>query len=135
MTCEEFRIQYNSWLDGRKSSPLPPEAAHHARMCSGCGMYARLMVRIDGGLMNIPHAPVPEEILAFPGSRPAHAPDIRRRLSSRVRTGASLTLPPLLVWSISLIVPPPWQFAFQTLLVSGAMVLFAVTSLRPRFIS
>ena len=135
MTCEEFRSQYNSWLDGRKSSPLHPEAAHHARMCSACGTYARVMVRIDAGLMNIPQAHVPEEILAFPGSSLPRTCGRRGEISSRVRTGASLSLPPLLAWCISLIVPPPWQCAFQTLLVSGAMVLFAVTSLRPRFIS
>jgi hypothetical protein len=42
-------------------------------------------------------------------------------------------LPALAAWSISLLMPPPWQFGAQFLLVSGAVVLFAVTSLRPRF--
>jgi hypothetical protein len=133
MNCEEFRGRYNSWLDGRKSSPLPPEAEHHARECSLCGTYARVMLQIDAGLQNMPDVPVPEEVRAFSVEAGAQAPWRVRKIVCLLRRGAMPGLPALAAWSISLLMPPPWQFGAQFLLVSGAVVLFAVTSLRPRF--
>ena len=133
MNCEEFRSRYNSWLDGRKSSPLPTDAELHARGCSRCGTYARVMLQLDAGLQNIPDVPVPGEVRAFsvePGARaPWRVPEIVYLL----RRGAVPGLPALAAWFISLLMPPQWQFGAQFLLVSGALVLFAVTTLRPRF--
>jgi hypothetical protein len=97
-------------------------------------MYASAMLRIDAGLQNIPEVPLPEEILAFAGRPAVHTPGRGGELSSLLRGGAAFALPALAFWIISLYLPPGWQCALQFLLVSGAMVLFAVTSLRPRFI-
>ena len=133
MNCEEFRSQYNVWLDARKTSPLLPEAVLHARDCGACGRYMRVMLRLDAGLQNIPDVPLPEEILAYVEEHGVR--DSGREISSLLRKGAVLGLPPVVAWFVSVCLPPPWNFAVQFLLVSGAMVLLAVTSLRPRFIA
>ena len=131
MNCIWFMSLYNAWLDGRKSSPLLPEAGLHARHCSACGMYARAMLQVDDGLRNIPDVPLPEELLAFAG---VPAPCRGGGFPFLLRRGAAIALPLLASWIITLYLPLRWQFAVQSLLISGAMVLFAVTSLRPRFI-
>jgi hypothetical protein len=135
MICEEFRSQYNVWLDRRKSAPLPPEVELHARTCRECETYSRAMLLLDAGLQRIPDVPVPEEIRAYSGERGTRAPGRGRVLLHRLRSGAVLGLPPVAVWSVSAFIPPPWNFAVQFLLVSGAIFLFAVASLRPRFIA
>lgn len=134
MNCEEFRSLYNGWLDTRRSSPLPHEAVLHRRSCSACGMYARAMLQVDAGLQNIPDVPVPEALLAFSDRPGVRTPARREELSSLLGRGAAFALPALAAWSVSLFIPPLWQFAAQFLLVSGTVVLFAVTSLSPRFI-
>ncbi len=135
MNCEEFRSVYNGWLDTRRSAPLPHGAVLHLRSCSACGMYARAMLQVDAGLQDIPDVPVPEELLAFPDMPDVRAPARREELSSLLGRGAAYALPVLAAWIVSPYLPPGWEFAARFLLVSGAMVLFAVTSLRPRFIS
>jgi hypothetical protein len=135
MNCIEFRSLYNLWLDGRKSTSLLPEAALHARECSECGTYAEAMLEIDEGLHNIPDVPLPKELLAYSGGRGPRTPARGRELSFFIRSGAAFALPALASWIITLYLPPGWQFAVQSLLVSGAMVLCAATSLRPRFIA
>jgi hypothetical protein len=92
------------------------------------------MLQVDEGLQNIPDVPLPEELFAFSGAPLVASPGRPGELSSRFVRGAAFALPALVAWSISLFIPAPWQFAAQFLLVSGAMVLFAVTSLSPRFI-
>ena len=135
MNCVEFRSLYNRWLDARNSSPLLPEVVLHVRGCSACGKYAAAMLLVDEGLRNIPDVPLPEGLFAFSGSPFAHPPGRGGEHSSRfVGRGAAFALSALLAWSFSLLVPPRWQFAVQFLLVSGSMVVFAVASLRPRFI-
>jgi len=134
MNCEEFRSQYNMWLDGRKSSPLSGEAELHARICAACGAYVRAIARIDAGLQDIQDVPLPEEILAFSLKPGGGTPGWGRRLSSIVQRGVPFGLSALAAWIITLCLPPPWQFALQSLLASGAMVLFAVASLRPMFV-
>jgi hypothetical protein len=135
MNCEEFRSQYNVWLDGRKSSPLSPEAELHGRSCTDCGTYARAMLQIDADLRNLPDVAFPEEIFAYSGEQGGLAPGRRREISYLLHSGGAVVLPALAAWIISLYLPPVWQFAMQFLLVSGAMVLFAAASLRPRFIA
>jgi len=134
MNCEEFRIAYNAWLDGRKSAPLGPDAARHAAACSSCTMYARALSGIDTALRDIPDVPVPEEILAFTVGNEMHSAHAVPGASSLLRAGALLALPPLAVWCISLCIPSPWQSPLQFLLLSGALIRCAVTSLRPRFV-
>jgi hypothetical protein len=56
-------------------------------------------------------------------------------LHGRVCTTGAFALPALATWIVSPYLPPGWEFAARFLLVSGAMVSFAVTPLRPRFIS
>ena len=93
------------------------------------------MLQVDEGLQHIPDVPLPEGLFAFSVSPVAHAPGRTGEHSSRLAgRGAAFALSALLAWCFSLLVPPPWQFAVQFLLVSGSMVVFAVTSLRPRFI-
>jgi hypothetical protein len=135
MNCTEFRNLYNRYLDGRKSSPLPTEAVLHGRNCSTCGSYASAMVRVDDCLREIPDVPFPEELLAFSGAAGVHFPGPPGELSPRPGRGAAIALPAFVIWSISLFIPLPWQFAAQLLLVSGSMVLLAVTSLSPGFIA
>jgi hypothetical protein len=93
------------------------------------------MEQIDEGLQNIPDIPLPEELLACSGKPGVRTPVRGREISFLVSRGAAFALPALASWIISLYLPPGWQFAVQYLLVSGAMVLCAVTSLRPRFIA
>jgi hypothetical protein len=92
------------------------------------------MLQVDEGLHNIPDVPLPEKLFAFSGSPGVRAPGRGGELSSRFVRGAAFAPSALVAWSISLFIPPPWRFAAQFLLLSGSMVLFAVTSLRPRFI-
>jgi hypothetical protein len=135
MNCIEFRRLYNRWLDARNSSPLLPEAVRHVRSCSACGKYAAAMLQVDEGLQHIPDVPLPEGLFEFSGSPVAHAPGRGGEHPSRfIGRGGAFAISALLAWSFSLLVPPQWQFAVQFLLVSGSMVVFAVTSLRPRFI-
>ena len=135
VNCLEFRSLYNRWLDARKSSPLPPGAVLHGRNCNACGMYASAMLRVDAGLQEIPDVPVPEELLAFSDRPDVRAPARREELSSLLGRGATYVLPVLVAWSVSLFIPPPWQFAAQFLLLSGGVALFAATSLSPRFVA
>ena len=135
MNCSEFRSLYNRWLDARKSPPLPSEVVLHGRGCSSCGRYASAMLRVDQGLHNSPDVPVPEELLAFSAAAGVRAPGRPAKLSSQPARGAAIALAVLAAWSVSLFIPPPWQFAAQFLLVSGAVALFTVTSLGPRFIA
>ena len=135
VSCSEFRSLYNRWLDARKSSPLPPGAVLHGCNCSACGKYASAMRRVDAGLQDIPDLPIPGELLGFSVAAGAHAPGCPAGLSSQPGVGAAFAISVLVAWSISLFVPPPWQFAAQFLLVSGGVVLFAVTSLSPRFMA
>jgi hypothetical protein len=135
MNCTEFRSLYNLWLDGRKSTPLLPEAALHAQECSECETYAGAMLEIDEGLQNIPDVPLPEDLLAYSGGSGVRTPARGRDLSYLLRRGAAFALPALASWIITLYLPPGWQFAVQSLLLSGALVLCAATSLRPRFIA
>lgn len=135
MNCLEFRSLYNRWLDGRKSSPLPPGAVLHGRNCNACGEYASAMLQVDAGLHNIPDVPIPEELLAFSYAPAVVDPGRPAGLSSQPGLGAKFAISVLVAWSISLFIPPPWQFAAQFLLVSGGVVLFAVTSLSPMFVA
>ena len=135
MNCIEFRRLYNVWLDARESAPLLPEMVLHGRMCSQCSMYSRAILQIDEGLQNIPDVPLPDELLAFSDRPDVRAPARSEELSSLLGRGAAYALPVLATWIVSPYLPPGWEFAARFLLVSGAMVLFAVTSLRPRFIS
>jgi len=135
MNCTEFRTLYNLWLDGRKSTPLLPEAALHAQECSECETYAGAMLEIDEGLQNIPDVPLPEDLLAYSGRTGVRTPARGRDLSYLLRRGAAFAIPALASWIITLYLPPGWQFAVQSFLVSGALVLCAATSLRPRFIA
>jgi len=132
MNCEEFRIEYNAWLDGRKSAPLRAEAADHASTCSACHMYGRALSVIDTGLQNMPDIPVPGGILAFAVGNEVRTADAA--LPSLLRRGAAFALPAVAVWCVTLYIPSPWQGPLQFLLLSGALIRLAVTSLRPRFV-
>jgi hypothetical protein len=93
------------------------------------------MIQIDAGLQNLPGIALPEEILALARKYEAHPPGGNRELSSLLWREAPVVLPAIAAWIISLFLPPVWQIAIQFILVSGAMALFAVTCLRPRFIA
>ena len=134
MNCLEFRSLYNRWLDARKSSPLPPGAVLHGRNCDACGKYASAMLRVDAGLQDISDVPIPGELFGFSVADGAHAAGRPAGLSSRPGPEAALAISVLVAWSISLFIPPPWQFAARFLLVSGAVALFAVTSISPKLL-
>jgi hypothetical protein len=93
------------------------------------------MLRVDAGLQDIPDVPIPGELPGFSVAAGAHDPGRPAGLSSRPGPEAALAISVLVAWSISLFIPPPWQFAARFLLVSGAVALFSVRSLSPMFIA
>ncbi len=88
------------------------------------------MLRIDAGLGNLPPVSVPEEILDAASLRGSHAGALARAAAFAVPA-----VPALAAWVIAVSLPWPWNPAAQCALVAGAVMLFAVTSLRPKFVA
>jgi hypothetical protein len=135
MNCDEFRRLYNLWLDMRMRGPLPPGADLHRRDCPVCAHYARAMLRLEGQLQRLREIPFPEEILSRGGEAGEDASPGGAGMADMLRTVALLAVPPLLVWSLGMLLVAPWNFAIRFLLVAGAMAACAFESLRVRFVS
>jgi len=134
MTCEEYRVAFNAWLDERKSAPLPAEARRHAETCALCAGYAAAMENIDAGLRRIPRAEMPGALADFPDTLPAGGPARRGvdRLVAAARLWAPAVVPALAVWGAGMMLPPAWGGALSFLLATSGLVMFGVASLSPR---
>jgi hypothetical protein len=135
MNCGEFRFQFNAWLDTRRSGSPGRAALLHAATCGGCASYARALMRIDEGLHALAGVPVPGEIPVRGAEGRGGSAGWGNDFVYFARQGGALATAALLCWCFSYALPAGWQVAARFLLASGAMCMFAVASLRPRFIS
>ncbi|HUI09960.1 MAG TPA: hypothetical protein VL221_06510 [Bacteroidota bacterium] len=135
MTCNEFQQAYNTWLDGRKATLLPPEAGLHAEICPACRRYAAAMDGVDAGLRRIPPVQVPAGLLALTETLaiPGPAQGRVRRIAAFGKFWAPAVIPAAALWSAGLFLPPAWAGALCFLLMTSGLVMFGVASLRPRF--
>ena len=134
MTCEEFHVACNAWLDGRMSAPLPPDARKHRETCAACARYAGAMESLDAGLRSIPGVEMPVSLIAFPDEVVArNGARGGRGAIAAARLWAPVLCPAAMIWCASAFLPPGWTGALSFILATSGLVMFGVASLRPRF--
>ncbi|HTO95088.1 MAG TPA: hypothetical protein VMM80_11930 [Bacteroidota bacterium] len=137
MTCEEFHVAFNAWLDGRMSAPLPPDARRHSETCAACARYAGAMERLDAGLRAIPRVEMPGALIALPDRLSARdrARGDRGPIAAAARLWAPALGPAVAVWCAAAFLPPGWTGVLSFILATSGLVMFGVATLRPRFFS
>jgi len=134
MTCREFRKQFQSFLDDRRTSALGAECEAHRRSCPACASYAQSMLRLDSDLARLPEVDLPESLFQMAGSIEA-AEAARPSWTPYIIKGAVLAAAAAVALDLSAQLSPVGAQLVRMALVSAGFFMVLVTSLRPYCVS
>ena len=137
MTCDEFQTQYQFFLDGRPTGPMPPELQAHAQSCPVCSAFAEAIGEVDQNLRHMPDVEMPPGLMEILEKIPAHEAE-RMRVQSwnpDIVRSAITFLAACAVLAIGSILSSDLQVIVRTAVLSICLILFEMRALHRRLSS
>lgn len=136
MTCEKFMNQYQLFLDGHPTGPMPPDLQAHAQICPVCSAFAEAIGEVDQNLRHMPDVEMPPGFMETLEKIPAHEAE-RVRVQSwnpDILRGAITLAAACAVLAIGSILTSDLHIIVRTAVLSICLILFAARAL-PRRLS
>lgn len=136
MTCEQFRVAYNRYLDGALGEGELLPLTTHTQQCQGCAAYRDAFAALDRDLRRLPDVKIPARLVR----KLEQEPDRARRRKARVAWtpevlrilsyGGAAVIASALLGKL----PAPFSTAGEFLLAFAGVLVVLLSILQPIFL-